>query len=248
MPPHYVNCAHFCGGKATHEYAVESLVMRFYRDHQLAHEYSNRAATKLQNTFIADREGDVATAMTNFGETRNLLESTIQQWDLVLASGSALQAFLPDKLRPEFVTRMTGSEERLIDTLQASGNSPGGLVEPFKEVISILKVGGEASVINLFSESNNKIENLRDLCTEILKVLIDLQPLVLQGRLWDDVVPRSFLVEKKKHTLIDLDEKYFSSMMSHAFFLEAISQLSREALLNSDIPYEECQSKRKLYA
>jgi hypothetical protein len=62
MPPHYINCAHFCGGKAQFEHAAEGLVMRFYRDHQVAHELSNRAASNLQNAFIADKDGDLAAA------------------------------------------------------------------------------------------------------------------------------------------------------------------------------------------
>lgn len=245
MPPHYVNCAHFCGGRVNFEFAVESLVMRFYRDHQVAHEYSNRAASNLQNTFISDRDGDVSAALSSYNECKRMLESTIQQWDLTLASNLALQAYLPDKLRSEFVQLMTAPEDKLIDVLQASGNSPGGLVHPFNEVVSILKGGSESSVINLFQVNGSKIEGLRDLCKKILEELLKLEPYVYQGRLWDEVVPKSFLVDKRKHPLIDLDEKYFAAMMSHAFYLEAISQLSREALLRSSIPYEECSSKRK---
>ena len=118
-------------------------------------------------------------------------------------------------------------------------------MHPFNEVISILKGGGEAAVINLFNVNGVKIEDLRDLGKKVLEELVKLEQFVHQGRLWDEVVPKSFLVDKRKHPLIDLDEKYFASMMSHAFYLEAISQLSREALLLSSIPYEECSSKRQ---
>ena len=245
MPPHFVNCAHFCGSKSQHEHATESLLMRFYRDHQVAHELSNRAASSLQGAFIEDHNGNVQAATTHYEQAVTLLQQTTQQWSVVIASSSALQSFLPDKLRPEFVQLMTSLEIReFTETLEASGNSPKGFTGPYYEVAQILSDGDEAAVIKLFSANDSKIDGLRSLTQEIHSVLEGLRDAVEQGEFWNTVVPHSLLDTKIKHPLIDLDEKYFSLLMNHAFFLEAISQMSRKVLIESDIPYSECKSQR----
>ena len=152
MPPHFVNCAHFCGSKSEHEQETESLLMRFYRDHQVAHELSNRAASSLQGAFIEDYNGNVQAATTHYEQAMTLLQQTVRQWSEVLDSSSALQNFLPDKLRPEFVQLMTSLDiGELTETLEASGNSPKGFAGPYHEVAQILSDGDEPAVINLFS-------------------------------------------------------------------------------------------------
>jgi hypothetical protein len=218
--------------------------MRFYRDHQVAHELSNRGASQLQNAFIADREDDRTAALSYFDEAVAFIERTVQQWDVVISSNAALHAFLPGKLRPEFVTQISLLSNQFVASLQKSGNMPNGFTEPYEEVGKILSRGDESAVVSLFAENGAKLLQLKDLNRQVLEVLIQLRPAVEQGELWDTVVAHAFLVEKKKHQLIDLDERYFAALMSHAFYLEAISQSSRAALIASDIPFEECQARR----
>ena len=243
MPPHFVNCAHFCGSRSQYEHETESLLMRFYRDHQVAHELSNKAATNLQGAFIEDHNGNAEAAVSHYEQAVTLLQQTVDQWGVVLESSDALQAFLPGKLRPEFVGLMTSLDVNdLTETLQASGNSPKGLTGPYHEVSEILLGGDEAAVISLFSVNDSKMDSLRSLSREILDVLEALRDAVGQGELWNTVVPDALLNNKVKHALIDLDERYFALLMSHAFFLEAISQMSRKVLIESNIPYSECRS------
>ena len=114
-----------------------------------------------------------------------------------------------------------------------------------KRFSEILSAGGESAVVELFSVNNSKIQTLQSLSQDILGELEGLRPVVAQGQLWNTVVPRALLQTRAKHRLIDLDEKYFTVLMHHAFFLEAISQMSRDVLIRSSgIPYEECQSRR----
>ena len=246
MPPHYVNCAHFCGGRREYEHATESLLMRFYHDHQVAHELSNRAASALQGAFMEDHGGNVEASLTHYGQAVTSLRDTVEQWSVVVSSSSALRAFLPGKLRPEFVESMTSlNVQELVRSLERSGNCPRGFAGPYEDVAKILSAGGEPAVIELFSVNNSKIQQLQSLSQEVLDVLEELRPVVARGQLWDTVVPHALLQTRTKHRLIDLDEKYFTALMDHAFFLEAISQMSRDVLIRSDIPYEECQSRRR---
>ena len=220
--------------------------MRFYRDHQVAHELSNRAASSLQGAFIEDHEGMIDAAMTYYGQAVTLLRSTVEQWDLVLASSCALQTFLPGKLRPEFVHAMASLDiDALIRELELGTNCPKGFDGPYREAGRIVSGGNDAAVIRLFAESDSKIGILREINQQILTELIGLRSAVARGHLWDVVVPRALLQARAKHRLIDLDEKYFAALMSHAFFLEAISQMSRAVLIELDIPYEECSPKRQ---
>lgn len=243
MPPHWVNCAHFCGSRREFEHETESFLMRFYRDHQVAHELSNRGASNLQGAFIEDHNGNVQAAMSYYEQAVTLLQQTVQQWGVVLGSSRDLQSFLPGKLRPEFVQLMTSLSVRdLTETLEASGNSPKGFTAPYYEVSTILSGGTEAAVVSLFSASDSKISGLRSLSQDILHILESLRDAVGQGELWNTVVPDALLNNKAKHALIDLDEKYFALLMNHAFFLEAISQMSRKVLIESNIPYGECKT------
>ena len=135
MPPHYVNCAHFCGSRREHEHATESLLMRFYHDHQVAHELSNRAASNLQGAFMEDHGGNVEAALAHYGQAVTLLRSTVEQWSVVLSSSGALHTFLPGKLRPEFVELMTSLNiQELVPSLEHSGNCPRGFSGPYEEV------------------------------------------------------------------------------------------------------------------
>lgn len=221
--------------------------MRFYRDHQVAHELSNQAASSLQAAFLEDHAGNVEAALGHYERALKSLRSTAGQWSLVLASSTALQTFLPGKLREEFVESMASLDmDAFVRDLEVSGNCPRGFSSPYQEVARLLseEPSAERAVIGLFSASDAKIESLLDFSKKIIAALKRLETAVRSGLLWDTVVPQALLQSGAKHELIDLDEKYFSVLMDHAFFLEAISQMSRDVLIKSDIPYEDCKPRR----
>lgn len=232
----YINTINFCGSRPNCERATQVLLRRFHRDHQFAVELNHRGATKIQDAMIADSEGQKDAAKVYYLDGINLVERLVEQWEIVIKSVEALTSYISGNLREDFIQLTTSLD---LKSIQVS-NTTSMYTESFDRIQNILSRGGEAAVTGLLDESKSQFQTLHDMAKEMLELLRSNLNLIEEGKFYDTIVTYSLLADKKKHPIMDLDERLFTVMTNNELYLESVSSVTREVALQSKIPYEDC--------
>ncbi|MGX5485232.1 hypothetical protein ACWKS0_19030 [Bacillus cereus] len=238
------NTFNFCGSRHLAERQTQVFVLRLHRDHHFAVELYYRAAGKMSNALISDHEGQREAAIVNYDACTELFKRLTEQWEIVMTSNDNLRTYITGKLREDYVQIATTMNIHSFKSLmEEKKTTPLNCNGPFDLVAKTLSSGGESAVTDLFIESKKQYKNIYGLSVEMVKLLDDNRQLIVSGDFYDRINNYSHLVEKKKHPLMELDEKLFSALTDNQLYLETVSMLTREIAIKSNIPYEECSFK-----
>ncbi|WP_426414472.1 hypothetical protein [Bacillus subtilis] len=238
------NVFNFCGSRNKYERQTQVFALRFHRDHHFALELFFRSASQMGNAMIADHEGQIDAAITYYDAGTELFKRLVEQWEIVMTNNDTFKTYITGKLREEFVriatsinikSLMSSSETTKTYTLNYNG--------AYELVEKILSAGGETAITELFKECKNQYQNIYEMSQEMVKLLESNRQLIAEGKFYDTIINYSHLVKKKKHPIMELDEKLFTALTFNQLYLETISMLTREVAIKSNIPYEECSFK-----